>query len=154
MPRSMHILRSVWIQAVCGCLPIQWLFRLQSFPYNGVAGLSYVEHKTKICMISKVTCFEAGLCKLVLMMAYPHCVNLLLWTVRFYTVSEICRLLGVTLMTYFNIIYRLIRTSKLFFCARGRMNSCSWDIIFCTSRFVSKHSTFSLAFIYTCYLLQ
>jgi len=154
MPLSMQILRSVWIQAVCACLPILWLFRLQPFPYNAVAVLSNVKHKTKMCMIPKVTSFEASLHKLVLMTVSPRYVNFLLRAVSFYTVSEICRLHGVILMMYFKIINSLISSSKLFFCARGRMNSCSLDINFCTAIFVAKHSNFSLAFIYTCCLLQ
>ena len=76
-------------------------------------------------MISKVTSFEAGLSKLVKIMVYPHYVNLLVRNVSFYTVSELWRLHGVILVTYFKIIDRLIRTSKHFFCARGRMNFCS-----------------------------
>jgi hypothetical protein len=134
----------VLIQAVSGCLLIPWLFRLHLFPYNGAAGLSYVQHKTKICMISKVTCFEAGLYKLVSMTVLQHYINLLLRTVPFYTVSEICRLNGVTLMMYFKIIDCLIRTSKFFFCARGRMNSWSLDINFYAVRFFAKHCTFPL----------
>jgi hypothetical protein len=142
MPRSTRILSIVWIQTVCGCLSIPWLFRLQPFPYNGVAGLSYVQHKTKICMISNVTSFEACLYKFVSMTVYPHYFNLFLRNVPFYTVSEICLLHGVVLMMYFKIIDRLITTSKLFFCARGRMNSWSLDIKLCTARFVAKHSIF------------
>jgi hypothetical protein len=56
-----------------------------------------------------------GLYKLVLMMFYLHYVNLLLRTVPFYTVSEICQIHGVILMMYFKIIGRLIRISKLYF---------------------------------------